>query len=257
MVHTTQGASALTFHETTFHPIPRAGQPWLTAAEIADALGYASDDAISRIYRRRAGEFTAAMSETVKLTASGNLQKEARIFSLRGAHLLGMFARTERAAEFRRWVLDILDQETERSEQPEIHAHTNKLTQKQREHISREAQKVALQQYDNTRKILTDCALDNIACGATEADAMQYVEALASYCDEMVLVNVRDLQEMVRDATNAINAAGSACAAIRRIEQRTGLELYHRPSKKDMPAGFHKHDSLVHEVVTRMVGERE
>jgi hypothetical protein len=32
-----------------------------------------------------------------------------RIFSLRGAHLLGMFARTARAAEFRRWVLDILE----------------------------------------------------------------------------------------------------------------------------------------------------
>ncbi|MNQ82204.1 hypothetical protein D3C85_972510 [compost metagenome] len=49
------------------------------------------------------------MTETVKLTVSGNLQKEVRIFSLRGAHLLAMFARTEVAKEFRRWVLDVLD----------------------------------------------------------------------------------------------------------------------------------------------------
>ncbi len=112
MTKRTPSAPALTFHKTTFHPITRDGHPWLTASEIAAALGYSSDDAISRIYRRRAGEFTAAMSETVKLTASGNLQKEVRIFSLRGAHLLGMFARTERAAEFRRWVLDILERET-------------------------------------------------------------------------------------------------------------------------------------------------
>ena len=112
MTKHTPSAPAPTFHETTFHPITRAGQPWLTAAEIAAAIGYASDDAISRIYRRRKEEFTPAMSETVSLTVSGNLSTEARIFSLRGAHLLGMFARTARAAEFRRWVLDILDTQT-------------------------------------------------------------------------------------------------------------------------------------------------
>lgn len=34
-----------------------------------------------------------------------------RIFSLRGAHLIAMFARTQIAKEFRKWVLDILDKE--------------------------------------------------------------------------------------------------------------------------------------------------
>ncbi|WP_445402300.1 BRO-N domain-containing protein [Zobellella sp. An-6] len=85
------------------------GQPWLQAAQIAQALGYANENAISRIYRRNAGEFTPCMTERVKLALSGNLQKEVRIFSLRGAHLLAMFSRTEVAAEFRRWVLDVLD----------------------------------------------------------------------------------------------------------------------------------------------------
>lgn len=38
-----------------------------------------------------------------------------RVFSLRGAHLLAMFARTTVAKEFRRWVLDILDREVNNS----------------------------------------------------------------------------------------------------------------------------------------------
>lgn len=100
---------ALTFRDTQFDITDRNGQPWLQGAQIACALGYASEDAVSRIYRRNADEFTPCMTETVKLTVSGNLQKEVRIFSLRGAHLLAMFARTEVAKEFRRWVLDVLD----------------------------------------------------------------------------------------------------------------------------------------------------
>ncbi|TBW40135.1 hypothetical protein E0E54_00725 [Azotobacter chroococcum] len=100
---------ALTFRDTQFEIINRDGQPWLQGAQIACALGYANEDAVSRIYRRNADEFTPCMTETVKLTVSGNLQKEVRIFSLRGAHLLAMFARTKVAKEFRHWVLDVLE----------------------------------------------------------------------------------------------------------------------------------------------------
>ncbi|MEY1661577.1 BRO-N domain-containing protein [Isoalcanivorax beigongshangi] len=100
---------ALAFHSTQFDIIDHEGQPWLQAAQIAKALGYATEDAVSRIYRRNADEFSTCMTQTVKLTASGNLRKEARIFSLRGAHLLAMFSRTGVAKEFRRWVLDVLE----------------------------------------------------------------------------------------------------------------------------------------------------
>lgn len=106
----------LTFHDTTLRAVERDGQIWLTGPDIARALGYASDDSVSRIFRRSRHEFTAEMSLTVKLTVkgfgNGNSQKEVRVFSLRGAHLLAMFARTPVAAEFRRWVLDLLDKET-------------------------------------------------------------------------------------------------------------------------------------------------
>ena len=102
----------LAFHDTRFTIVPRNGQPWLTAAQIAQALGYAREDAVSRIYSRNSDEFTNGMTETVNLTVSGNLQRESRIFSLRGAHLLAMLSRTKLAKEFRRWVLDVLDRDT-------------------------------------------------------------------------------------------------------------------------------------------------
>ena len=108
-------AQSLVFQSIQFNAIDRDGQPWLTSMELAKALGYANEDSVSRIYRRNANEFTEHMSQTVNLTVSGkinNLQhKMVRIFSLRGAHLLAMFARTKVAKEFRKWVLDILDKE--------------------------------------------------------------------------------------------------------------------------------------------------
>ncbi|MFQ2329831.1 P22AR C-terminal domain-containing protein [Aeromonas dhakensis] len=114
--------NSIRFHDTQFTVIPHHGQPWLTAAQIAQALGYASEDAVSRIYRRNADEFTSGMTLTVKLTFNGInnslREKEVRIFSLRGAHLIAMFSRTALAKEFRRWVLDVLDRETAANPQP-------------------------------------------------------------------------------------------------------------------------------------------
>ncbi|HHI2551395.1 TPA: Bro-N domain-containing protein [Klebsiella aerogenes] len=107
----------LVFHETQFNVVNHNNQIWLTAVEIAKALRYKSDDSVTRIYNRNHEEFSAGMSETVNLTVSGNLTKAVRVFSLRGAHLIAMFARTPVAKEFRRWVLDVLDRE---SGKPEI-----------------------------------------------------------------------------------------------------------------------------------------
>lgn len=55
------------------------------------------------------------MSMVIKMMTNGinnNLrEKSVRVFSLRGCHLIAMFATTDKAKEFRRWVLDILDRE--------------------------------------------------------------------------------------------------------------------------------------------------
>ncbi|MER2495326.1 BRO family protein [Vibrio neptunius] len=104
--------TALTFQNTHFDVVEKHNQIWLTASQIGTALGYAREDSVSRIYDRNSDEFNSGMTETVKLTVSGNYQKSVRIFSLRGAHLIAMFARTSIAKQFRKWVLDILDRET-------------------------------------------------------------------------------------------------------------------------------------------------
>lgn len=108
-------ALAMSFQETKFSVVDRNGQVWLRASELAEALGYARPDALNKIYERNADEFTASMTTNVKMTFNGinNSLRETdvRIFSLRGAHLIAMFARTAVAKEFRRWVLDILDRE--------------------------------------------------------------------------------------------------------------------------------------------------
>lgn len=54
--------------------------------------------------------------ESVTNGINGSTRRmKVRVFSLRGAHLIAMFARTPVAKEFRRWVLDILDREVAHS----------------------------------------------------------------------------------------------------------------------------------------------
>ena len=102
-------APALVFQSTEFHPVAIDGQPCLRATELAMALGYADASSVNRIYARRVDEFTSGMSGSVKLTDPQGELQEMRVFSLRGAHLIAMFARTPLAKQFRRWVLDLLD----------------------------------------------------------------------------------------------------------------------------------------------------
>ena len=102
----------LTFHGISLLPVPDLDGIWLTANQIGYALQYADDKAVQRIYSRHIDEFTGRMARVVSLTTPSGRQ-ETRVNSLRGAHLIAMFARTPVAKEFRRWVLDILDREIE------------------------------------------------------------------------------------------------------------------------------------------------
>ncbi|MBV6447072.1 BRO family protein [Nitrosomonas sp.] len=107
------------FQSTQFDVVDRNGQPWLKGSEVATALGYARPDALNKIYERNKDEFTESMIGHVKMALPGNLETTVRIFSLRGCHLLAMFARTKVAKEFRKWVLDILDKESELIQKPQ------------------------------------------------------------------------------------------------------------------------------------------
>lgn len=106
---------ALSFNEVNFTPIEQNGQIWLTASELAKALGYSRSNAVTQVYERNKDEFNSSMTLSLKLRlkgfGSGNSEKESRIFSLRGCHLIAMFSKTDIAKQFRKWVLDILDRE--------------------------------------------------------------------------------------------------------------------------------------------------
>ena len=100
--------TTLTFQDKTLQVIDRNGDKWLTVNDIAAALyppnqrgSQFETPFVSRVrmlYKRNAEEFSDSMTALVDIE-----------FSLRGAHLLGMLARTKKAKEFRRWVLDIIE----------------------------------------------------------------------------------------------------------------------------------------------------
>ncbi len=102
--------ASLCFNDFTFSPVTRDNQPWFKSSEIARALGYAREDTLSRLYDRNADEFTENMTQVVENLDTVNLTVRVRIFSLRGCHLVAMFARTPVAKAFRRWVLDVIEQ---------------------------------------------------------------------------------------------------------------------------------------------------
>ena len=102
---------ALTFNDVTLSPISHQNSPWIRAAELARALGYGRENQVSRLYRNNADEFTPEMTQVIEISDGPalGLSVKTRIFSLRGCHLVAMFARTPVAKAFRRWVLDVLD----------------------------------------------------------------------------------------------------------------------------------------------------
>lgn len=105
---------ALTFNDITLTIIFHQNSLWIRAAELARALGYSDDSIVSRLYRKHADEFTPEMTQLIGISAEdqngllGNSGR-CRIFSLRGCHLVAMFARTPVAKAFRKWVLDVLE----------------------------------------------------------------------------------------------------------------------------------------------------
>jgi prophage antirepressor-like protein len=108
---TTKMQHALTFGAHEVKTITREGLLWMSSEEIGLALEYATPAvSITRLYNRVADEFSSTMTKVIKVMTAGGKQA-VRFFSLRGAHLLAMFARTAKAKEFRVWVLDILDRE--------------------------------------------------------------------------------------------------------------------------------------------------
>ncbi|MHC6129146.1 BRO family protein [Serratia marcescens] len=106
----------LKFHDQVVIPFDNGdGKIWFTMETLADLLGYANAGKISNIYNRHKDEFTNSMTMVTKVRMNGinNSLREVdvRLFSPRGAHLIGMLSRTKIAKELRIWLLDLAEQE--------------------------------------------------------------------------------------------------------------------------------------------------
>ncbi|HEJ7969404.1 TPA: Bro-N domain-containing protein [Serratia marcescens] len=103
----------LNFQGNALSPVSGVPGVWLTSADIASALKYKNAKSITNLFNQNSEEFNSGMTQVIESVTSGNYRKKVRVFSLRGAHLIAMFARTPVAKEFRKWVLDILDREVD------------------------------------------------------------------------------------------------------------------------------------------------
>lgn len=136
--------SVYNFHGVNLIPVKDVAGIWLTSADIAKALGYKSTKSISNLFTQYEDEFSQGMTMVIESVTNGingsTRRMKVRVFSLRGAHLIAMFARTPVAKEFRRWVLDILDREVAQGRiYPafafDMHAHNARVANEHIRHI--------------------------------------------------------------------------------------------------------------------------
>lgn len=91
------------FYDHKIELIRHNGQDYMTLSQIGRALEVRENNGLSKIYNAHKKEFDEEMSCLIKQGRT-----RVRIFNREGAWLIGMFARTEKAAAFRRWVLKVL-----------------------------------------------------------------------------------------------------------------------------------------------------
>ena len=205
----TMTSLALSFNEVNFSPVQHEQQIWLTASELAKALGYAKSDAVAQIYERNKDEFNSTMTTTLKMSVvrkTGKIEMNNRIFSLRGCHLITFFSKTAIAKQFRKWVLDVLDREvgkpvikTHKSEREPLTNAVNLLVAKTKHLNYSDAYKLVHQRF--SVKTIEDIPHDSIPM------AVEYVHHLiALYSSENRQGSLFDSEayELIRKLTEAI-----------------------------------------------------
>jgi len=130
-----------------------------------------------------------------------------------------------------------------------------KLPDEVHELIARKAQEIALRQYDTVRDILVDNVCSNLACGMEFSEVAGIIDTYGELSSDVVLINGRDLQMLVSSASSAINDAAQAIAAVKRIENHIGREVFHRIGNVGGRHGSQhlpSHYRLVEEVIDRI-----
>ena len=94
------------FNDTPITIVDRDGQPWFLGRD----LGFEDVEKFNQIYRRNSEEFQGIDTCTLKLSVDGDDRPRIhRIYSKTGAYLAAMMAKTEKAAKFRRWLVEVLN----------------------------------------------------------------------------------------------------------------------------------------------------
>ena len=95
--------SIVKFENQEFELVTVDGEPMMTLAQIGRALEASEKTNLSKLYTAHAEEFTPEMTRLIKQGGT-----RVRVFNREGAWLIGMFARTPKAAAFRKWVITAL-----------------------------------------------------------------------------------------------------------------------------------------------------
>jgi len=95
--------SIVKFEDKEFELVAVDGEPMMTLAQIGRALEASEKTNLSKLYTAHADEFTPEMTRLIKQGGT-----RVRVFNREGAWLIGMFARTPKAAAFRKWVITAL-----------------------------------------------------------------------------------------------------------------------------------------------------
>ena len=161
------------FNDHNIQIIERTNQLWLSSGDIALALGYEKTKSITN----HKEEFDG-MSEVIDSVTSNSMSRRQRIFNREGAWLIGMFARTPKAAEFRKWVLKVLGtvvDNTQPEKQVIVSEHTRSLPSGKKEIVLSEKAKTEIggivksvlqaeiTQRENIRDVLREVIREEIA----------------------------------------------------------------------------------------------
>lgn len=133
------------FNNHNIDIIAHNGQTWIAGSQIGKVLGYENAaKAVHNIYTSHKDEFDNGMSCTLKTRVQGQLHN-TRIFNREGAWLIGMFARTPKAVEFRKWVLKVLGTVADSSNRPVVvQEHTRSLPTGKKEIVLSEKAKTEI-----------------------------------------------------------------------------------------------------------------
>ena len=131
----TKGLKTVQFNNHNIKIIEYKGQQYISGPDIERSLEYQKQGKVAEIYNRYKDEFDPEMSiilDTPDLGVSrkssncnfqtisdsdlklrkNNLRCNIRYYNRRGAYLIAMLSRTKTAKNFRKWVLDILENKT-------------------------------------------------------------------------------------------------------------------------------------------------